>query len=184
MGMVIDDGDEDLVDKSGDDSEPDKPRSDSLVIAVTGYDATRAMEFVAAQVLHQAQVVIRDTVDNAVMTAVQQVTPEVIKERIGAEVDKCLADGWQPTNQWGESVGARVTLRQRIEQELSKKVRQGYNEPELTTVEVLVKAVIEGTLRKEFDAFYQEAKEKFTKALDDKFTSSLNAALKHAFGGR
>lgn len=169
------------------DEEPDStppPKPDSLVITVTGYDATQAMQYVAGQVLSECRNDVKREVDVAIKHAVSEATPELIRARVGAEVDKCLAEGWQPTNQWGESAGKRVTLRERIEQELSKKISQGYNKPDTTMVEQLVRSTIEGTLAKEFDALYTAAKEKFKAALDSKFAETLNAALKAGFGGR
>lgn len=112
--------------------------------------------------------------------AAEERVEKIADEEIRAAVVAKIAEGFQPTNSFGEARGQPVTLKARIGEMLTQNVG-GYND-KTTRVEKLTKDVIEHVLRAEFAKEIEAARAAFRKALDEELTVKIRDTMRLALG--
>ncbi len=108
---------------------------------------------------------------------------KVVIQRIAAQVDAVLAEGWQVTNQYGEARGPKVDLKGRITELLLKPGRDSYGNGEsMTPIDRQVKAAIDGLIGKEFAKDIETARKSLKAQLDASVAAKFTDTLKKALG--
>jgi hypothetical protein len=143
-------------------------------------DAIKA--HIEERIAEQIERLFTKSLDEAVHARVTELIDTVSKEQIRKAVTDAIAEGWQPTNTYGEPHGAKVGLKGRIADMLTKQVGD-YNS-RTTTAEKLIKEVIEAELRGAFGKEIASAREKFKSQLDATVAAKFAETIKAALGVR
>lgn len=122
---------------------------------------------------------IDDAVESAVADAVSAAVERIGQKRIAAEIEKTLAEGWQITNEYGESKGTRKTLKDRIGEILNHNDRYGNNRRWL---DELVQKRVDETLKTDLKGDIDAAKAKFKSEVDGVLTNVIKKAVSDHFG--
>jgi hypothetical protein len=161
-----------------------------IVLEVRGYDREQLLHQLAERVLSQVHDDNGRSVDAALREKVaghiDEMVVSIAQERIRAEVDAVLSEGWQPMSQWGEPQGTRITLRARVAETLTRKGRfgrnDGYNTPETTWVEHVGKELLDAWVRAELSKELESAKVRFREQVDAVLQSKLVDVLRTSLG--
>lgn len=139
-------------------------------------------EYIEQRIEQSVREVVRGAVEarvsDAVADAVGELVDEVGRKRIGAEVEKVLADGWQIVNNYGESAGGRKTLKDRIGEILNHKDSYSSRSWLDEFVKTAIGEAINKDLKKDIDA----AREKFKSEVDSVLTGVIKKAIAGHFG--
>lgn len=127
---------------------------------------------------------IEQKVEKLAEKAVREHFDATIKARIEATVDEVLATGWVKTDNYGNANGARVDLKGRISEIITKKESAGYNRESWTLSEKLVRDKVEEILRGDLNKVSQEAQASLRKQLDTAVTTKVAETIKQALGLR
>lgn len=149
-----------------------------LTITVTGYEAERMADAVVARLNEELEGLVRRRFDERVEKQIDDLVAAVGADRIEAAVETALAEGWTRTNTYGENVGKRIGLKERIAEILTNKTGyEGKTYVDLVVAKTVAE-VLRGELSKEIDA----ARDNLRKALNDAVKEKLATAVKGAFG--
>ncbi len=125
--------------------------------------------------------VIRETVIAQIRKRLDETILAITKEHITTAIESILAEGWQKTDDYGQARGPKLTLKDRIAEQIAS-VRDQYNRK--TWLDELVQKRLEETFTKEFAKPIEEAKAKFRSMLDGTIAAKLQEALKSSLGLR
>jgi uncharacterized protein (DUF2267 family) len=150
-------------------------------VAITGLTA-ESVQIIIEQAI-QNNYSLRKKADAAVTEAVETVVREAIESKMDAlmdeqlrpEVARILAEGWSKTNSYGEPVGQRLTLRDRIATYLNG---DGYRKP----LDEIFRSELERQLKTEAGKAFTEALNGLRGRVDSEFGARIQAAIKTAFG--
>jgi hypothetical protein len=106
---------------------------------------------------------------------------ETIKERISAQVDVVLAEGWRKTDGYGNANGQAVDLKGRINEIITEKKSTGYNRESFTLAEKLVqekvREVFNDAFNKEIEAARKSLRDQLEVTVSAKFVETLKGAM-------
>lgn len=132
--------------------------------------------------------IIEQTVIKRVQRAVDDQVKAVTAEKIGAAVDAILTTGWQATNNYGESTGKSITLRDRVSKIITDAQAEGWNNNRKTLIDAIIERRVSELLDPrsggEFGKALAEAQKALRDAVDGQVMASLNATLRSALGLR
>jgi hypothetical protein len=154
-----------------DDSDPDNP------------DPTPRFNWDRKRIGHHLRTYFEAKVAELADQAVRRVFDEAIRDRIYAAIDAVLAEGWQETNGYGESTGAKLDLKGRIGKLLTETRGDSYNRQKSVLGEHTEKAV-ESIVAKEFQPVIDAAKAHLKTCLDEKVMKTVSATIANAVGLR
>jgi len=149
-----------------------------LTITVTGWEANQMAEQVAGKLYEELERLVRRRFDEQVDKQIDDLVAVVGADRIEAAVEKALAEGWPRTNTYGENVGERIGLKERIAEILFKPT--GYDRK--TYVDEVCAKTVEAVMRGELGKEIEAARDSLRKALNDAVKEKLATAVKGAFG--
>ena len=147
----------------------------------TGGEVQYARRSAMAEALRRA-VIAR--IDSIAAEVVRAGFDSVIKDRITAAVDGVLAEGWQETNNYGESKGARLDLKARIGKLLTETRGDGYSRQQPSVLDAAVSAATNGFLSKELQPVIDAAKANLKKCLDATVMKTVADTITNAVGLR
>lgn len=128
---------------------------------------------------------IQDRLDDAVRGAIKGALDEQLLaltiEKLRPLIDEIVAEGWQKTNDYGDPVGPRVGLKERISEQLQKTDSWGSREPWVTK---FVREAIEKELHGELGQELKKAKETIRSTVTGLVQQKLNETLAEALGLR
>ena len=121
---------------------------------------------------------LEQRLDDAVTKRIEELADDVILDRLRAELERALAEGWKRTNTYGEPIGEPISLKERVSRMLENK--DPYRSSRWAD-DVMTKMVDE-VYRKELAKPIAEAKEKVKKMLEDKALEGFGNLLRKAAG--
>lgn len=142
-----------------------------------------------AELIRQIADGVRADAKERIEEAVEGVIRSALDERLAALTDEvvrpavaaALGEGWQKTNDYGDPVGPRVGLKERISEQLLKTDSWGNREPWITK---FVREAIEHELRGELGRELTKAKETIRGTVTGIVQQKLNETLAEALGLR
>lgn len=153
--------------------------SATVEIKLTGYGVQQLVDQVAAAVREDAQERINDAVRGAIKEAIDAAVLDLTRERIAAEVSAVMAEGWQPTDGYGNPNGEKLTLRQRVSKAISSQLDRHDSYDRKTPVQKMVEEAVSKALGNEVGAELKRAKE----AIREQVDTLINSKLREAIGG-
>lgn len=126
--------------------------------------------------------VIRETVVAQVRKRLDESIATITKEHVAAAIESIMAEGWRKTNNYGEPTGPKMTLRDRISEQLTS-VRDSYNNRK-PWIDELIEKHVSSAFAAEFAKQIEEARTKFRSMLDGTIAAKLQESLKSALGLR
>lgn len=125
---------------------------------------------------NKALVMMREEVRKVVASTIT----DTVRSEVEAATRKALADGWSVREKYAEP--KFVTVADLVNDLLTKKTRDGYNNPELTMPERIAAEVlrkfIDSTLHKDLEGL----RAKFKESLTTQYTTAAVEALRKAVG--
>jgi hypothetical protein len=150
-----------------------------ITIEVGDIDVSNAEDSIYRIVAERIQARLAGPIAERAREALDSTAREMMRERLEAEIEHVITEGWTPTSSYGEPRGAKVTLKERISKTLTEKTRTGgYNSPEYTIVETVVQTTVKATIDKEFADVIKEAKARFKAAVDAEVMGRIAEAVK------
>lgn len=125
--------------------------------------------------------VIRETVVAQVRKHLEASIEEFTQAHIRAAVEAIMSEGWQKTNSYGEPCGPKMTLRDRIAEQLTS-VRDSYSRK--TWLDEVIEKNVTAVFSAEFAKQIEDARHKFRELLDGTIAAKLQESLKSALGLR
>ena len=160
--------------------EPQKAAAPSAKISVEGDpEVTRAIiEAVAARYRQHADTRITKAIDEKIASSVEESVAQICREVIKPEIVRTVEEGWQRTNSYGENVGGKIGIKDRIGDMLNAK--DGYNR-DRTWIQKIAEETISKHLKDDFQKEINEAATALRKKLEglvnDKFVTALKSSL-------
>lgn len=136
-------------------------------------------DYVQSAIERQVEAAIEHQVADAVREAVTGIVDGIGRERISKAVDQVLAEGWQKTNDYGERVGASITLKDRIGEILRAHDRYSGRG---SYIDERVKERVDNALNKDLKADIEAARNKFKTEVDAVLTATIREALAKNLG--
>lgn len=139
-------------------------------VTVTGWSEESIEEQVVGQAVSQIVEATKDRIESAIRDRVDEVATELIRERLAAEIDRILVEGWKEKGSAYYDAPKVVTLREKIEESL--KPHDGYNGranklPEIVTAE----------LRTRFDKEVKAGVERLKAKIDECINSTIEETI-------
>lgn len=154
----------------------------TVLLKIMGHDASRiegiVAELVTSRVLKDANAEHR--IQQLVEKAVNDVVGEKFKERICAEVESVLAEGWYKTDSYGTRQNTKLTLKDRIG-ELLNSVTDNY-QGRKKWIDAAIEGNVSHHMTKEFAAEMDAAKQSFRAKVDALLTTKIIEGMREAFG--
>jgi hypothetical protein len=150
-----------------------------MEIKLSDYVEQRVIETIAEAVQTHIQDRIDEAVRGAIKGAIDAEVKRVVAATVRPEVETVLAEGWQPTDQWGESRGEKVTLRQRVNQILSQPEGSYDRTPWIQKVS---KEILDGALRAELGKEIEAARKQFRAEVDAVLQAKIRESLASTLG--
>jgi macrodomain Ter protein organizer (MatP/YcbG family) len=100
--------------------EPTAPRTEgiSATLQLTGYNEERVVAILDRLITERAErwakYSVSEELKKRIEKEVNKAVDEAIKSRVKEDINAVLDEGWQLTNQYGEPVGERQSLRDRV----------------------------------------------------------------------
>jgi hypothetical protein len=136
-------------------------------------------DYVRSAIDSQVAKAIDSAVEDAVGEAVSALVEKIGRERIGKEIERVMAEGWSKTNQYGESTGVKLSIRDRIAMILNS--RDSYSGRD-SYIDETVKRQVHETLNKDLKTDIQAARNKFKAEVDAVLTATIREALAKNLG--
>lgn len=143
-------------------------------------DAYYVEQLISGQIETHVTAAIESKVEEAVGSAVAAMVEQIGRDRIGAAIDKTLAEGWPTVNSYGERTAcSNRTLKDRIGEILNAKDAYSGNG---RWIENQVKAAVDTAIKKHFDRDIQAARESFKSQVDGVLAAVVTKALGEHLG--
>lgn len=123
---------------------------------------------------------IEEAITTSVRDSLRDVAERLIEQRVRAEIENVMLEGWQRTNQYGEPTGELATVSSLIRDALTKESGD-YHRRE-TMAAKLTRELLETTMRSEFDKEIKAARQAFRDKIDAVLAGHLTDALRKAVG--
>lgn len=149
-----------------------------MLLKVSGYDEERMLDMMAEKLVERAANELDKRVADAVEAAVASTAEKLARERLEAECERVLTEGWQKTDQYGAPQGKVMSLKDRMSEMLNRTT--GYNSQRWAD-ELIQKAMTDHFGR----AFRDESNallNKFRAQADELLSSKIAEMLKSALG--
>lgn len=151
--------------------------NDEIKIALGGngvisYD--RISRMVAESIREDLDSKLQKMVEKEIGKAIHAVT----EKKLGAALDKIIADGWDQTSCLGERTGKKITIGGLVLEKIQGK--DGYDKS--TLVDRIVATKFDSALKTELQPIVEEAKKKFRASIDNIMQTKLQAVLKESLG--
>jgi histone H3/H4 len=155
-----------------------------MELKVDGFREEQVVTAVAEMVRDQMSGRIDEAVRGAIKGALEEQVRALVNDAIRPVLATVLDEGWQPTDQWGEPKGPKVTLRDRIGKAVSAflDVRDGYDRQ--TAAEKVIKEEIEKAVRGDAGKELKRASEALRAQVDAVLQAKLRESLSSALGLR
>jgi hypothetical protein len=147
-----------------------------LTITVDGYDASRVEDWLDQKVGEVVAARLENKAADAIEARVQAIVDELSRERIGKVIDEVLAEGWAVTNNYGESTGKKITVRERVSGFFNGEDRYRGN----SFVGDWLRQSIDRDLKKAVEEEVKTAKEKLRAMFDEAITGKFAATIREA----
>lgn len=136
-------------------------------------------DYVRSAIERQVKASVEKAVEDAVGEAVSALVDRIGQERVGKEIARVMAEGWPVTNEYGESRGSSVTVKDRISKILNATDRYSNRG---TYIDETIKRQVEETLNKTLKADIEAARNKFKAEVDAVLTATIREALAKNLG--
>lgn len=157
----------------------------TATLKVEGYSEVALIEAVVSRleesIVEKAREMAIARIDERIDEMIEELGAELGKKAVAEQLKKSLEEGWQRTNTYGESVGARISLKDRVSELLVQPTSYGSSRKWL---DEQVTEQVQKVLREHFDAELKAAKAKFAKMVDDAVMGSWLKSVKEALGVR
>jgi hypothetical protein len=137
---------------------------------------------IASRVEDRFEERIKEAVRGAVKGAVERQTKELVDAAIAPIVEQVLAEGWQPTDQWGEPSGKKITLRARVSKRVSEYLEEKERYQDKTPAQKLIDEAIAAELRGEAGKVLEAARAKLREQVDGVLQAKLREVLASSLG--
>jgi len=118
----------------------------------------------------------------AAREAVAMVTPEVVREQLGLEVAKILAEGVPEFDSYNGQVKKHTSVQEMVAKALEARTGDHYDRNRPTLLETMVKAAVQEVFTKELTKVVDDAKVAVRQQVDAVVTGRLSEALRAALG--
>lgn len=168
-------------DEDGPSPEPVEVPKTAIVLKVVGWEAERVEAMVAEKIEEWVTQELRAQLGTKIEAAVEQATQSLVRDRLAVEIERVLAEGWQPTGEYGEAKGPKKTLKDRISDLLNHQDRYSSNRRWL---DELIADHVRKVLSGPFAGEVEGAKASFRKQVDELLAGHIANGLRTAFGLR
>jgi len=138
-------------------------------------------EWVTAIVHRKVQEQIEKKLDETIETAVSAAANEVIADKLRAQAEAIIADGWTETDGYGRTTRVR-TLRDLMTDLLTKPSGDSYSRNREPFATKVIKEALSAAITKNFAADIAAAQKELKGMLDASVKEKLANALKQALG--
>lgn len=152
-----------------------------MEIKLEGFREDQVVKAIAGMVEEQVHERVNEAVRGAIKGALEDAIGELVLEQLRPAVAALIAEGWQKTNDYGDPVGPRVGLKERVNEQLQKCDSYGSREP---WVNKYVREAIEAELRGDLGKELTKAKEAIRGTVTGIVQQKLNETLAEALGLR
>jgi hypothetical protein len=145
---------------------------------LSGYDENRIVEMVVESLVRRAWKATEKRCADAIAARVDDRVDEILEETIRPTVERCVADGWTMTDQWGRPQKT-LSLQDRVTAWLDEKYdsyRSG------TRLQKIVEDKVNEALSKELAAELTRARDAFRAQVDGVLQAKLGESLRAALG--
>jgi hypothetical protein len=150
-----------------------------ITINIEGYEADKIAGKVIDQLAGNLESEVREAITEQTTAIVARVAGQQADAIVAAAIDEALREGWQRTNLWGEPVGGKITLKERIVAALHS--ADNYNSGR-DFITKFAKDATEKTLREEFKSEIEDARKAFRAAVDEMLNAKLRESLRATLG--
>lgn len=154
-------------------------------IAITGLTPEAIQIVVEAAVernyrlRERAEEAVDSAIDKAVAAGVDDAMKRLAEEMLRPAIAEVIANGWQKTDSYGQPVGTRQTLAQRITEYLFEHDRYSGRG---TKIDVLFKEELDKALRSEAGREFTAALKSFAGKVDTELNNRILAAVRATLG--
>jgi hypothetical protein len=138
-----------------------------------------ATDYIRAAIERSVESTVDEAVKEAVGAAVATAVDRISRERITKEVERVMAEGWSTTNNYGESTGVRMSIKDRIGKILNG--RDSYSGRD-SYIDETVKRQVQEALNKDLKGDIGAARDKFKAEVDAVLTATIREALAKNLG--
>ncbi len=100
----------------------------------------------------------------------------LVKDRVGAEIDRLIEQGWQKTDEYGvpDRYAQPIPIAARLSNYLSGNTsRDSYSRSNETRIDTAVKEALDRAVKEHFDALIKDAAASLKRQLDDLVTTKI-----------
>jgi len=153
--------------------------SKPITLTVDGYEAQQIQERVAELLAAQAAEKLDEMIASIARETIESKMAAYADKEARAAVEEVLAEGWSETNTYGERVGQKLTLKDRVSKHLFS-ARSNYDRK--TRIDEFFDDTIAKAMREELGAVIKDATTKFRAQVDGVMTAKLAETLRKSLG--
>lgn len=157
-----------------------------LTITVGGYQRGELAGWLVNQMKAFVKKIVDRRVDSLVTKAVEAkldaLSTQALEARLQNELDICLEEGWQRTDNYGQACGGKVTLKTRISDWLEHNTGSYSNSNKQRRIDAMLKPAIEWETKKAVDAEVARLKDHLTAEVDAALAEKARGALRGILG--
>lgn len=151
-----------------------------IKLTVEGYEASRIEDSVVEKIASRIDDDIREELKSQIADLIKQRMGAIVVETVNTTVAAIFEEGWETTNNYGEKIGPKKTVKDRLSEILFAKPDSYSNSKRL--LDQAMHDALQKALQADFAQVLADAKAKFKAMVDDEMTGRLQKTLKEALG--